>query len=72
MMNTAFDQKKALLQNAMEEFEKRFIAEVFERSHGNRADTAEILGIDRKTLYILMQLKICSMIRKMFKKMIAG
>ncbi len=39
------------LSNAMEQFEKHFLLEIFERHHRNRKDTAAALGIDRKTLY---------------------
>lgn len=36
---------------AMEEVERRYIRHVLKVTHGNRTQTAQILGFDRKTLY---------------------
>jgi two-component system response regulator HydG len=35
----------------MEEIERRYIRHVLKSTHGNRTQTAQILGFDRKTLY---------------------
>jgi PAS domain S-box-containing protein len=51
VMSTVSGQEKFLLSNAMEDFEKRLITEIFNQNSGNRKQTAAILGIDRKTLY---------------------
>lgn len=39
-----------LFDEAVEEFEKRFIKRVLERAQGNQSRAAEILGIHRNTL----------------------
>lgn len=39
-----------LLEEAVTEFEKRFIKRVLERCHGNQCRAAESLGIHRNTL----------------------
>ena len=39
-----------LFEEAVEEFEKRFIKRVLDRSAGNQSRAAEILGIHRNTL----------------------
>lgn len=39
-----------LFDEAVEEFEKRFIKRVLDRSNGNQSRAAEILGIHRNTL----------------------
>ena len=35
----------------LDELEKRYLSHVLEKTRGNRTRTAEILGIDRRTLY---------------------
>jgi DNA-binding NtrC family response regulator len=44
-------QKVQNLRMALEEFEKQLIIDALEQNQGHRGKTAEILGIDRKTLY---------------------
>lgn len=44
-------QKAQNLRTALEEFEKQLIIDALEQNQGHRAKTAEMLGIDRKTLY---------------------
>ena len=44
-------QKIQNLRMALEEFEKQLIIDALEQNQGHRGKTAEILGIDRKTLY---------------------
>jgi Fis family transcriptional regulator len=39
-----------LFDEAIEEFEKRFIKRVLDRTHGNQSRAAEVLGIHRNTL----------------------
>ncbi len=39
-----------LFDEAVGEFEKRFIKRVLDRSHGNQSRAAEVLGIHRNTL----------------------
>lgn len=39
-----------LFDEAVEEFEKRFIKRVLERNNGNQSRTAQVLGIHRNTL----------------------
>jgi Fis family transcriptional regulator, factor for inversion stimulation protein len=39
-----------LLEEAMTEFEKKFIKRVLERSNGNQCRAAKVLGIHRNTL----------------------
>jgi DNA-binding NtrC family response regulator len=39
-----------LFGEAVEEFEKRFIKRVLERTNGNQSRAAEVLGIHRNTL----------------------
>jgi DNA-binding protein Fis len=39
-----------LFEEAVGEFEKRFIKRVLERNNGNQSRTAEVLGIHRNTL----------------------
>jgi Fis family transcriptional regulator, factor for inversion stimulation protein len=39
-----------LLEEAVEEFEKKFIRRVLERANGNRCRAAKLLGIHRNTL----------------------
>jgi DNA-binding protein Fis len=39
-----------LFDEAVEEFEKRFIKRVLDRSNGNQSRAAEVLGIHRNTL----------------------
>ena len=39
-----------LLEEAMEEFEKKFIKRVLERANGNQCRAAKVLGIHRNTL----------------------
>jgi PAS domain S-box-containing protein len=51
VMTTVSEQETFSIYNAMEEFEKRLITEVFDQNSGNRKQTAAVLGIDRKTLY---------------------
>jgi PAS domain S-box-containing protein len=51
VIQTASDQEDLSLYKVIEEFEKRFITEVFDQNHRNRKNTATTLGIDRKTLY---------------------
>lgn len=50
ILQAAAEQTISLYQ-ALEEFEKRFILEIFQRQQQNRTVTATQLGIDRKTLY---------------------
>ncbi len=40
-----------LFDEAVGEFEKRFIKRVLDRSHGNQSRAAEVLGIDASTLH---------------------
>jgi len=39
------------LSRAVDEFERRYIARVISRCHGQKKQAADILGVDRKTLY---------------------
>ncbi len=43
------------LQQAVEAFEKQFILRTLEQHHWNKSQTAQTLGIGRKTLYRKMQ-----------------
>jgi Fis family transcriptional regulator, factor for inversion stimulation protein len=43
-------EKGILLEEALTEFEKKFIKRVLERSNGNQCKAAKILGIHRNTL----------------------
>jgi PAS domain S-box-containing protein len=51
VLSTISVQGARSLYKALEEFERRFITEVFEKNEKNRKNTAAALGIDRKTLY---------------------
>ena len=39
------------LRMAVEDFEKQFLLDALDQNQGNKAKTAAMLGIDRKTLY---------------------
>jgi DNA-binding NtrC family response regulator len=43
------------LQEAKEEFERRYVLEVLERNGGNRARTARALGVDPRTIFRLLE-----------------
>ena len=47
---TQMVERGILFEEAVEEFEKRFIKRVLERNNGNQSRTAEALGIHRNTL----------------------
>jgi DNA-binding protein Fis len=40
---------------SLEQMEKRYLAHVLETLKGNRTRAAEVLGIDRRTLYRMME-----------------
>ena len=40
---------------SLEQMEKRYLAHVLEALKGNRTRAAEVLGIDRRTLYRMME-----------------
>ena len=46
-----FAQEELRLRQAVETFEKRFIARILEQNHGHTRKTAELLGIPLTTLY---------------------
>src|SRR4029077_12276455 len=41
--------------HSLEELERRYLLHVLEASHGNRTRAAEIMGIDRRTLYRMIE-----------------
>jgi DNA-binding NtrC family response regulator len=47
---TQMVERGILFEEAVGEFEKRFIKRVLERNNGNQSRTAEVLGIHRNTL----------------------
>jgi DNA-binding protein Fis len=47
---TQMVERGILFDEAVEEFEKRFIKRVLDRSNGNQSRAAEVLGIHRNTL----------------------
>lgn len=47
---TQMVERGILFDEAIEEFEKRFIRRVLERANGNQSRAAQILGIHRNTL----------------------
>lgn len=47
---TQMVEKGILFDEAVEEFEKRFIKRVLDRNNGNQSRTAQALGIHRNTL----------------------
>jgi DNA-binding protein Fis len=47
---TQMVERGILFDEAVEEFEKRFIKRVMERTNGNQSRAAEVLGIHRNTL----------------------
>lgn len=43
------------LRHATEDFERQYILQILDENKGRKGRTAEILGIDRKTLYLKLK-----------------
>ncbi len=50
ILRSTFEPANPKLREALEEFEKQFIAQTLKQNHGHRGKASEMLGLPRRTL----------------------